>query len=134
MSASEQIRSILTNDPLSAAAVFGTVAAAYDKLLASLPPPADRNDLDKQKHAKTPKKRPRHQCGMCEETFSSRAYVRTHCENVHFGGSILRLECDECGELFTNKSNLTRHKRKKHCADVEFAVDDSYGPTIYHLP
>ena len=62
-------------------------------------------------------------CDECGKQYSSKQGLTTHKEIVHGSKSILQLPCCHCDALFTNVSNLNRHKRSVHTDPVNLNID-----------
>merc|ERR1719233_759963 len=60
---------------------------------------------------KTPLKTTNTKCYECSSTFISVKKLHIHMESVHYGQSFA---CDECGEIFTRKDSLHRHRVTSH--------------------
>jgi uncharacterized C2H2 Zn-finger protein len=54
---------------------------------------------------------PRPTCPECEQSFSTRGYLRRHQNKTGHKGN--PYACKECGERFSTGGHLTRHKNKE---------------------
>lgn len=67
------------------------------------------------------------QCPHCEQKFEEHYRIKRHIDGVHLGK---RYFCS-CGESYTIKNNMTRHRRQEGCADPvqdEAGNRDEKGP------
>ena len=63
---------------------------------------------------KAPPKTTNTKCYECSSTFISVKKLHIHMESVHYGQSFT---CDECGEIFSRKDSLQRHRVASHTGD-----------------
>ena len=67
--------------------------------------PADVNPCTSQIFGK------RHQCHMCQKLFSTESDLKGHISAAH---AYAAPSCDVCGEVFTGKAEVMRHKLLRH--------------------
>ena len=63
---------------------------------------------------KAPLKTTNTKCYKCSSTFISVKKLHIHMESVHYWQSIA---CDECGEIFSRKDSLHKHRVTSHTED-----------------
>ena len=63
---------------------------------------------------KAPPKTTNTKCYECSSTFVSVKKLHIHMESVHYGQTFA---CDDCGEIFSRKDSLHRHRVTSHTED-----------------
>jgi len=62
----------------------------------------------------------RHQCNICQKTYSTHSYLVMHINNVHEGAAY---KCPKCTKVFNSRGYLHRHFTTMHSKSLQRAED-----------